>query len=288
MNEIGELAFAQEDGQPPTALAAGQTAGEYGVSLFAARFDKGVHLSGTVRQNLVLFPLSQIRVDCRLADRRATHETTTGTLAICPAGIDFDGDGDGTIDILLIAVSQAQLSLAAADDLVNFGTLRERFAHPDMHLLGMARKLQQECAAGYPEGPLRWNELSVDFVIALLQRHGIDSENRPAGMLDKTILRRVREYIIAHLDEPMNIVTLAKVSSHSPFHFTRMFAQSVGMTPHQYVVRLRLQRAFQLIRESRVGLAHIAAATGFADQAHMSRWFRRVYGVAPSRLMAAK
>src|SRR5258707_15795691 len=96
MNELGELTFAQEDGRPPAELAARHTPGEYGVSFLAARFVKGVHFSGTVRQNLILFPLSQIRVDCQLADRRKAHETTTGNLAICPAGIDSSGEGAGS------------------------------------------------------------------------------------------------------------------------------------------------------------------------------------------------
>jgi AraC family transcriptional regulator len=283
MGEIGELALAQKDGRPPTVLSAADTPGECGVSVLAARFDEGVHFSGTLRQNLILFPLSEIRVDCRLADRRTTHETATGTLGICPAGIDINGDGKGGMDIVLIAVSQAQLALAA-DDFGSYGKLKERFAHPDFELLGLARDLQHESTAGCPGGPLQWSELSFRFVAALLQRHGTDPGNRPAGMLNRTTLRRVREYIAAHLDEPMDIGTLAKVSYRSPFHFTRMFAESVGMTPHQYVVRLRLQRALELMRQGRMGLAHIAACTGFSDHAHMSRWFKRVYGISPSQV----
>jgi AraC family transcriptional regulator len=105
-------------------------------------------------------------------------------------------------------------------------------------------------------------------------------------MLAKDALRRVIEYTNAHLSEPIDIDTLATISHLTPFHFTRMFSKSVGMTPHQYVVRLRLQRALRLIREDRLGLAQVAVDTGFADQAHMSRWFKRVYGVSPSRVMA--
>ena len=69
---------------------------------------------------------------------------------------------------------------------------------------------------------------------------------------------------------------LAKIAGRSPFHFTRVFARSVGMTPYRYVVHPRLQRAAELIRDSRHGLAEIAAATGVADQSHLSRWVRRV------------
>jgi len=56
------------------------------------------------------------------------------------------------------------------------------------------------------------------------------------------------------------------------------------MTPYRYVVHLRLQAALQRVRDGRMGLAEIAADTGFSDQSHLSRWIRRVHGVAPSAL----
>jgi AraC family transcriptional regulator len=58
------------------------------------------------------------------------------------------------------------------------------------------------------------------------------------------------------------------------------------MTPYRYVVHLRLQRALELMRDGRHGPAEIAAATGFADQSHLSRWVRRVHGVSPTELTA--
>jgi AraC family transcriptional regulator len=57
------------------------------------------------------------------------------------------------------------------------------------------------------------------------------------------------------------------------------------MTPHRYVVRLRLRRAVELVREGRSSLAEIAALIGFADQSHLSRWVRRVHGVSLSQLL---
>jgi AraC family transcriptional regulator len=76
------------------------------------------------------------------------------------------------------------------------------------------------------------------------------------------------------------------MAGRSPFHFTRVFTRSVGVTPYRYVVHLRLRRALELIRERRSGLAEIAAATGFSDQSHLSRWVRRVHGVSPTQLAA--
>ena len=105
--------------------------------------------------------------------------------------------------------------------------------------------------------------------------------------MTKTVLERLRDYIVAHLDEPIEVAGLANIAGRSPFHFSRVFARSVGMTPHRYVVHLRLQRAIELLREGRSGLAEIAARTGFADQAHLTRWARRVHGVPMTRLVAA-
>jgi len=109
---------------------------------------------------------------------------------------------------------------------------------------------------------------------------------RSRGMLGKDLLPRLRDYVIAHLDEPIGVEVLAGIAGRSPFHFTRVFTRSVGMTPHRYVVHLRLQCAIELVREERSGLAEIAARTGFADQSHLSRWMRRVLGVSPTQLVA--
>jgi AraC family transcriptional regulator len=86
------------------------------------------------------------------------------------------------------------------------------------------------------------------------------------------------------MDERIDAAALARIAGRSPFHFTRVFARSVGMAPHRYVVHLRLQHALELMRNGRQGLSEIAAATGFADQSHLSRWVRRVRGVPPTGL----
>jgi AraC family transcriptional regulator len=91
---------------------------------------------------------------------------------------------------------------------------------------------------------------------------------------------------VAHLDEPIEVAALAEIAGRSPFHFSRVFTRSVGMTPHPWVVYLRLQRAIELVREGRSGLAEIGARTGFADQSHLSRWVRRAHGVALTQLVA--
>jgi AraC family transcriptional regulator len=131
---------------------------------------------------------------------------------------------------------------------------------------------------------LYWNEVASGFIDGLLDRYTSESKRRARGTLGKDVLTRLRDYVIAHIDEPIEVAALAKIAGRSPFHFSRMFRRSVGMSPHRYVVHLRLQRAIALVREGRFGLAEIAARTGFADQSHLSRWIRRVHGASPTQL----
>jgi len=105
-------------------------------------------------------------------------------------------------------------------------------------------------------------------------------------VLGKDVLTRLRDYVIAHIDEPNEVSTLAKIVGRSPLHFTRLFTRFVGVSPHRYVVHLRWQRAVELVRHVRSGLADVAVRTGFADQSHLTRWVRRVHGVSLTELVA--
>ena len=108
-------------------------------------------------------------------------------------------------------------------------------------------------------------------------------DESPRAALGPIALNKIRDYIRAHLAEPIEVNDLAALAGRSPFHFSRVFARSMGMTPHRYIVHHRLRAAIDRIR-SGMSLAEVAADTGFSDQSHLSRWIRRVLGVAPSRL----
>jgi AraC family transcriptional regulator len=283
----GEFYLAQEDGGSPTTLAAGSAPGESGVSVFSLRFRGGAHFSATLRQHLVWFHLSsQVPFECRIAGRALRHEVSAGSVAICPAGIDSAADAEGSVDATLVAIHPGQLALAAAEESALEAKLIERFSGCDQTLLDLARTLASESADGYPSGPLYWNEIASGFIGRLVVRHTSAFGDEVRGTLGKDVLERLRDYIVAHLDEPIEVAALAKIAGRSPFHFSRVFARSVGMTPHRYVVHLRVRRAIELVREGRSGLAEIAARTGFADQSHLSRWVRRVNGVSLKNLIA--
>jgi AraC family transcriptional regulator len=285
MVDIGELNLAQGDGNVPTTLASGSAAGESGVSVLGLRFEGAVHFSATPRQHLVWFQMSApVRYDCRIGGHSLTHQAPLGQLSICPAGVDSAAHADEGASATVVAVDPAQLALAAAEEAALDVQLVERFEGCDRRLFELARVLALESADNYPNGPLFWNDVAAAFLGNLVARHTLQGEAPARGILGKEVLARVRDYVVAHLDEPIEVAALAKIAARSPFHFSRVFARSVGVTPHQYVVRLRLQRAIELVRDGRLSLAQIAARTGFADQSHLSRWVRRIHGVSLSKL----
>src|SRR5262245_4731926 len=275
-----EVYLVQDNGGIPTILAAGSAQGESGVSILSLRFKDGVHFTATPRQHLIWFQLSDVRIECRRATRKLTQIVRAETFAICPAGIDCTADGEDNADAFLVAVDAGRLALTAAENSALEAQLIERLTGYDEALLNLARGLVTESADGYPNGPLFWNDIAATFIDGLIARHTSECQRRIRGTLGKDVLERLRDYVHAHLDEPIEVAALANIAGRSPFHFSRIFARSVGITPHRYVIHLRLRRAVELIRKGRTGLAEVAACTGFADQSHLSRWVKRVHGVS--------
>ncbi len=93
---------------------------------------------------------------------------------------------------------------------------------------------------------------------------------------------QVIDYIEDYLGQPIELEQLAQVAGMSRFYFCRLFKQSVGLTPHQFVIRRRIERAKHLLRQSNLSIAEIAIACGFANQDHLTRYFKRLTSATPS------
>jgi AraC family transcriptional regulator len=281
MTEIEDCYLVQKDGGVPTTVLSGSAPGEGGVSVRRMRFDGGAYLRATPQQHLIWFQMSpNVSFDCRIGRDELRHEPPAGSLAICPAGVKTVAEGKGSLDTLLVAIDCSQLALAAAEESVLEAQLVGRLTGYDGNLLHLARMLEAESAGDYPNGSLFWHEVASGFLDHLISGHTKEIERKARGMLGKEVLERIRDYVMENLDQPIEVSALASLAGRSPFHFTRVFARSVGISPYRYVVRLRLQRAIELVRDGQTGFADIAAHTGFADQSHLSRWVRRVYGAS--------
>jgi AraC-like DNA-binding protein len=108
------------------------------------------------------------------------------------------------------------------------------------------------------------------------------------GGLSPAATRRVCDYIEEHLDEKIRLNGLAALAGLSTDHFARAFHHSVGVTPHTYLLRRRLEQVEHMLRETHAPLSEIALATGFSDQSHLARHFRRWAGMSPRQVRWAE
>lgn len=134
-------------------------------------------------------------------------------------------------------------------------------------------------------GLLYADTLTVGFVLHLLSRYGVAKPKIPVprGKLNSFQLRTVVDFIQSHLSDDVSLLALAEHANVSPFHFARQFRATVGVPPHQFVLRQRVQKSVRLIKAGKLRLAQIAVESGFHDQPHFIRAFRKVVGTTPSR-----
>ena len=102
------------------------------------------------------------------------------------------------------------------------------------------------------------------------------------GGLSPAMKNRICEFIESNIGEKISLDALSAMAGLSPHHFARAFQHSVGMPPHRYLLRRRLEHVEQMLRDTQLPLSHIALAVGFSDQSHLNRHFRRLTGMSPS------
>ena len=110
------------------------------------------------------------------------------------------------------------------------------------------------------------------------------SSRKLEGGLSKRALKLATDYVGDNLAGSLTLSEISRAANISPYHFSRLFKESTGRSPHQYVIRERVERAKELLRSTGLPLHEVAALAGFADQSHMGRHLKRLLGVSPTRL----
>ena len=95
-------------------------------------------------------------------------------------------------------------------------------------------------------------------------------------------------YIQEHLAKALTVERLAQEASLSPYYFSRLFKQSMGRPLYPYVLEQRLEAAKRLLVAGPLSISEVAARTGFTDQSHLHRHFKRRYGITPGRVVAQR
>jgi AraC family transcriptional regulator len=249
--------------------------------------DAEVDLPPTTHHWLVLNHGPALVFSLRFAGQEQTELGPPGSLTLIPAGHPSQWRWSGASESTHVLVEPQLLERVAAEALdlnPDRVVLLPVHAVSDPQVPAVMRALDAELLAGGPGGRLLAESLGNVLAVHLLRRFAAaGSADLPrGGVLAKHKLRAVTEYIHEHLDAELSLDHLAAVAHMSAYHFARLFKNSTGLPPHQYVIACRVERAKELLRERDVlPLAEVAAETGFANQSHFTRHFKRLVGVTP-------
>ncbi len=155
------------------------------------------------------------------------------------------------------------------------------FQDPLLTQIGLA--LWRELGQPAPAGKLYAQTAAQMLAVHLLRYYtavGSAIEEPSQGLTHQQV-QRVLDFVQAHLSQELSLEALAQQIGLSPYHFARLFRQTTGESPHQFVLRQRIERAQRLLQERDVSLAHVAGASGFANQSHLTQAFKRHLGLTP-------
>jgi len=143
--------------------------------------------------------------------------------------------------------------------------------------------LVNETKAESPSGKLFSESLTQTLIFHLLQNYSTAkfASRDLQGGLSGYRLRQVKEYIGENLEEDLSLSEIAAVANLSQFHFSRAFRKTAGMTPQQFVMRQRIERAKELLAENDLPIIEISLRTGFKNQSHFTTLFRKFTKLTP-------
>jgi AraC family transcriptional regulator len=129
--------------------------------------------------------------------------------------------------------------------------------------------------------------LSTALAVHLLREYGAaaPTPKRRCGGLSREKLVSAVQYIQDQLDTDLTVSGIAQAVYMTPYHFTRLFKESTGQSPYRYVVEARVRKAKELLTTGKFTISEVADHVGFADQSHLTRHFKRVFGLPPKRLL---
>jgi len=153
----------------------------------------------------------------------------------------------------------------------------------DARLAALLSAVNAERIAGFPSGPLFLDSVEQALAAALVDAYvgRIHSAGSFRGGLGPARLRTVKELVHAKMEHELTLLEMAQSVELSTTHFSRMFRKSTGETPHQFVLRNRIERAKEMLRASEARVLDVAVACGFKTQQHFARVFRHLCGISP-------
>ncbi len=251
-----------------------------------------------LQKHHALIYLNRLPLDLtqRLDGQLCKERVHRGVVAIIPAGPSWEWGFKGSTesDMLPLCLEDAFLREVAQSvdvdpdgvEILPLVGVRD----PRIEQIGLLLKEEIE-AGGLLGGRLYAESLANALANTLIRDYsslGRTAARKAAredtGGLSRRALKDAIDYIGDNLEKDLRLAEIAGAAHMSTYHFSRLFKESTGLTPHRYVIERRVQRARELLCVSTLPIAEIARLCGFANQSHLNRHFKRLLGVNPTAL----
>jgi len=213
---------------------------------------------------------------------RGTQER--GNICVLPAGMQHQAVLGGNSEHLALYVDPLLVTKAAAGAHFSGNVeLREKYTRSDKVISSVAHALLGELNSEGLSGRLYAESLANVLAVHLLRYYAVSTPARASftGGLPATKLRQVTDFIADNYSRDLKLAELAQVAGMSSFHFAREFKRTTGATPHQYLIKFRIERAKAILEKNDLPLIEVGLRSGFSHQSHFTRLFRRITGTTP-------
>jgi len=216
---------------------------------------------------------------------------TRGGVCVLPSGLEHQATLESSSEHLALYVDPSLMARAAAEaQLSGSFEIAERYTRSDKVISSIAMALLGELESEGLSGRLYAESLGNVLAVHLLRYYSVTT-SRPVtftGGLSAIKLRKVTEFIADNYSRDLRLAELARVAGMSSFHFAREFKRTTGTTPHQYLIKYRVERAKALLARNDLPLIEVGLQSGFSHQSHFTRLFRRVTGTTPNAYRLAR
>lgn len=236
------------------------------------------------QHNFFMYTSPAARAEIKSAEFSGMRWIRPGALWVMPQGCRHEVRFEGAVEGVALAFDPVRF-----DDLVesaggkNAAPIVQSLAASPPKIEHLMRALDHESKLPSTHDHFGLECIATAIALALSQHaRAIATPSKAGSRLSPRQIRAVQSYVDEHLDQSIALAGLAAAAGLSSFHFLRAFKQSLGVTPGQYVLDRRMERARFLLKSSKLSVAEVGFSVGFDYSSHFTRAFRRAVGTVPS------